>query len=169
MLKFTYEITEDDYVACQLLHYEAKYGKKRNTQNALAWILLGIFLIVVAYNAQEVSWPTVLLAMSGAYWTFSGVNAMFLVRHFRRFYPGTKLQGKKFNAVIDEQGIEISSNVTYTKSKWSDVTVRSEGKDAFMLYSQESATLWMFGKKYLNDEQQREMVRLLESAPKAEQ
>jgi hypothetical protein len=100
--------------------------------------------------------------MVGFYWIYACVSALFPARHYRRYYPGTRLAGKKFRATVIDEGIEVASDLTLTTSMWADITVTAADDQAFMLYSQDTATIFMFGKKYLSAEQQNELSRLID-------
>lgn len=53
-MQFEYEITAEDYVACQLLYYKSTVGNKRIWKRALWWIAIGFVLILAACNAPDV-------------------------------------------------------------------------------------------------------------------
>jgi len=95
-MTFEYEITTDEYAAAQTLYHRLSGGRKR-IQNAVLWILVGAFFIVVAWNQRPMDWAQFLLSMMGAWWIYAGIaNLTLPARHFRRSYLASELTGKKF-------------------------------------------------------------------------
>jgi len=159
-MQFEYEITVDDYVACQLLYYKLSVGRQRIVKRAVSWTILGFLCIVVALSEQVLNWMPILLAVTGALWVYGGVRTFFPARYFRRIYPSTKLTGKRFFASADQEGIQITGEHASWRVQWAGVTLRAENERAFMLHSDETATIFMFGKCYLTDGQQQELRTL---------
>ena len=144
-MQFEYEITAEDYVACQLLYYKSTVGNKRIWKRALWWIAIGFVLILAACNAPDVSWAPVLLAIVGAVWVYGGIRTLLPARYFRRHYSGTKLRGKKFKATVSEEGINVSGEFTQWIVKWNGVIFRAENNKAFIVTDEAAATIFMFG------------------------
>ena len=159
-MQFEYEITAEDYVACQVLYNKMINDAKRIRERALGWIALGLLLILAASSAPSVNWAPVLLALFGAMWIYGGFRMLFPARYLRGHYPGTKLEGKKFNAVINEEGVQIAGKFAKWDVRWDGVTLKAKNKKVFILHSDAAATIFMFGKQYLSEEQQHEMRRL---------
>jgi hypothetical protein len=156
-MQFEYEITADEFVASQLLYYKLSGGRKR-VERALYWILAGFFFVVIAWNEGSHNWAPILLALTGACWIYSGVGNLFPARYFLRAYPGSGVAGKKFKADVSEDGFEVIEDSCSWRVRWSAVRLKGENERVFMLYSQ--GTIFMFGKKYLNSEQQQHLRRL---------
>jgi hypothetical protein len=153
-MHFEYEITADEYVAAQLLYYKRRGGRKR-VERAAGWILAGLFFIVVAWNERVLNWAPILLAAIGAWWIYAGVANLFPARYFRRAYREVEVAGKRFKADVNEDGFEVTGDLCSWRIRWPGVRLKCENKRVFMLYS--AGTIFMFGKKYLNDEQQQEL------------
>ena len=152
---FEYEITADDYAAGQVLYQRLKGGRKR-LQNAIFWILAGTFFILLAWGQRPPGWAQLLLALFGAHWIYVGiVNIILLDRHFRKFYGVSKLAGEKFKTVLSEDALEVTGDTCSWRFKWPAITLKGESKRVFLFYSH--GTIFIFGKKYLNDGQQREL------------
>jgi hypothetical protein len=94
-MNFEYEIAADDYAAGQTL-YNRLSGGRKHAQNAILWILVGGFFIVVAWEQWPINWAQFLLALTGAWWIYAGIVNLFLpARCFRRAYAASELAGKR--------------------------------------------------------------------------
>lgn len=61
----------------------------------------------------------------------------------------------KYRADVNEEGFGVTGDLCSWRVRWSDVQLKAENEHVFMLYAK--GTIFMFGKKYLTDEQQHEM------------
>ena len=156
-MNFEYEITADDYAASQTLNYKLTTGSKRLVRATL-WMVAGIFLILIACNQPAFTWTPILLVITSGWWIYGAIQMLFPADHFRRGYQRTKLSGKKFQAHVDEEGFEIVGDLCSWRVRWPAVTVKGEDKSVFTL--QVEGILFIFGKKYLTNEQQYELRRL---------
>jgi hypothetical protein len=154
---FEYEITADEYVASQLLCHRLSGGRKR-VERAVSWLLAGFVLIVVALNEWSHNWARFLVALTGALCIYSGVVSFFPARFFRRAYPSSEVVGKKFKANVTEDGFEVTGELCSWLVRWPAVRFKGENEQVFMLYSH--GTIFMFGKKYLDSEQQQHLRKL---------
>ena len=68
------------------------------------------------------------------------------------------MAGKRFRADVGEDGIEVADDVCSRKVRWPGVKLNGENEHIFVFYAPD--TIFMFGKKYLNDEQQEELRKL---------
>jgi len=91
-------------------------------------------------------------------WIYSAVASLFPARYFRRAYLESDLAGKSFNADVGEDGFEVTGDQCSWRVRWPGVRVKGENEQVFMLYSH--GTMFIFGKKYLNSEQQEHLRRL---------
>ncbi|MGB9073774.1 MAG: YcxB family protein [Terriglobales bacterium] len=153
-MQFEYEISADEYVPSQVLFYRLTAGRK-STKQAVWWILLGLFFIFVAWDERVLNWAPILLAGTGVWWIYCGIVNLFPGRHFRRAYRETGLAGMKYRADVNEEGFGVTGDLCSWRVRWSDVQLKAENEHVFMLYAK--GTIFMFGKKYLTDEQQHEM------------
>ncbi len=143
-MRFEYEITADDYVAGQILYHQRSGGRK-HIERAVGWCLVGLFFIVVAWNERALNWAPILLAAVGARWIYAGIANVFPARHFRRFYKGSEMAGKRFRADVGEDGIEVADDVCSRKVRWLGVKLNGENEHIFVFYAPD--TIFMFGKK----------------------
>jgi hypothetical protein len=150
-MRFEYEISEEDFVACQSLYNKLHFGRKR-AKHIATWMLTGFFFIAIAWTERSFNWGPFLLVAVGAWCVNCGVRGIFPARYLRRVYRKTNLKGKKFEAQINEAGFEITGDVCDWHVRWPGVLLKGEDDRAFVLYS-EGGTLFMFAKKYLNQEQ----------------
>ena len=155
-MHFEYEIPADEFVASQLLYHKLS-GVKR-FQRAAAWILSGLFLIVVACNQKLSDGSPLLLALIGGWWTYAGVQGLFPSRYFRRAYRAFEFAGSMFKADVDENGFEVKGDLCEWRVKWPGVKLKGEDERVFIFTS--GGTIFTFGKKYLNSEQQQELRKL---------
>jgi hypothetical protein len=79
-------------------------------------------------------------------------------------YPKSEVIGKKFQADIHSDGFEVKGKSCSWQVPWSGVSLKAERERVFMLYVE--GTIFMFGKKYLTDEQQNELRKLASFAEK---
>ena len=157
-MHFEYEITAEDYVACQSLHNKLNLGRKR-TQLIATCVFMGFFFLAIAWTERSLNLGPFLLASMGAWCIIVGVRSIFPASYLRRGYRKTNLSGKKFKAEIYDWGFEVTGDVCGWRVRWPGVLVKGEDDRAFVLYS-EGGTLFMFAKKYLNQEQLDELRKL---------
>jgi len=156
-MQFEYEISRDQFVSSQLLYHKLGGGRKL-VERRVYWILAGFVLIAVAWSDRSLNWSPLLLALIGIWWTYSVVASLFPVRPFRKAYLKSDLAGKKFKADVGEDGFEVTGDECSWRVRWSGVREKGENDQLFMLHSH--GTLFIFGKEYLNTEQQAQFRRL---------
>ena len=156
-MHFEYEITVDEYAAAQQLYHKQSGGRKR-VERATGWIITGVFFIVIAWSERVLNWAPILLAATGVWWIYAGVATFFPTMHFRRAYRRVELAGKRFKADVTEDGFEVAGDLCSWRVRWPSVRLKGENERVFMLYSE--STIFIFGKKYLSDEQQQELRSL---------
>jgi hypothetical protein len=156
-MHFEYEITADQFVASQLLYHKLSGGRKHG-ERAVQWILAGIIFVAVAWSERSLNLTPILLALIGILWIYSAVASLFPARSFRRAYPKSDLARKSFRADVGEDGFEVTGDQCSWRVRWPGVRVKGENEQVFMLYSH--GTLFIFGKKYLNSEQQEHLRSL---------
>ena len=158
-MHFEYEITADDYVASQILYHKLG-GVRRRMQWVAYSVLTGLLFLGIAWSERSawLGWGGLLLAIVGAWWIYIGVLNLFPARHLRRAYRGSELAGREFKAEVDEGGFGITGELCTWRVQWPGVRLKGEDAQVFILYSQ--GTIFMFGKKYLSNEQQQELRRL---------
>jgi len=156
-MRFEYEITADEFAASQLLYYKLSGGRKR-VERAVGWIVSGLALIFIAWNERFLDSAQIILGAIGAWWIYSGVASFFPASYFRRAYPKADLAGKRFTVDANEDGFEVTGDLYSWRVRWPGVRLKAENEQVFMLCSQ--GTIFMFGKKFLTDEQQQELRRL---------
>jgi hypothetical protein len=153
-MQFDYEIPVEEYVSAQVLYYRA-YAKGRIVRRALVWVLLGLFFVLIPLFQWVVAWERILLLLMGSWCVYAGIASLYPTRYYRHSYPESGLAGKKYHADLDEYGFSVSGDSCSWQAPWTDVQHKGEDKRVFMLSGK--ATIFMFGKKYLTDEQQREI------------
>ena len=156
-VQFEYEIRVDEYAAAQSIYYNFTRRHSR-TIRPLWRIFAGIVLIVAGGSQQGSDLASLLLAMIGAWWVYAGIALFFPAKYFRRAYKGAALAGEVFKAVINEKGLEITCDKCAWQVTWPGVTFKAEDKRVFVILSY--GTLFIFGKKYLNSEQEKQIREL---------
>jgi hypothetical protein len=152
-MHFEYHITPDEFVASQLLCYKLKLGSKR-ISNAFGLIMI----FGIAWGKKASDSDSILLGIMGAFFIYIGIDYYFPARRFRRAYQKSETVGKRFQADINKDGFEVTGDVRSWRVQWEGVQLKGENERVFILYS--AGTLFMFGKKYLNNEQQMELRTL---------
>jgi hypothetical protein len=158
-----YEIGADEYVASQLLY--AQLSGSRPAKNGFAGILVGLVIIAIGYDEKFLDPAQIILAVIGAWFIYWGVRCFFPARHLRQAYAKSELAGKKFMADVNRDGFEVTSELWSWGVRWPGVRLKGEEERVFIFSSQ--ATVFMFGKRFLNNEQQEDLRRLsgLSSVP----
>jgi hypothetical protein len=154
-MQFDYEIPVEEYAAAQMLYHTAS-GKSRLIKRALAWVLLGLFFLAIGVFRWADLGP-LLLVLTGAWFNYCGIMSLFPTRYFRRAYPQSGLAGKNYHAELDENGFSVIGDSCSWRVLWSEASLKGENERVFMFNAK--ATLFIFGKKYLTDEQQKEIRR----------
>ena len=70
----------------------------------------------------------------------------------RRHSPQSGFAGKKYHAELDENGFSVSGDDCSWRVPWTEALIKSEDKLVFMISAK--GTIFIFGKKYLTNEQQ---------------
>jgi hypothetical protein len=153
-MQFDYEIPVEEYVSAQVLYYRA-YAKGRIVRRALVWVLLGLFSVLIAVFQWVVAWERIVLLLAGAWWVYGGIASLYPTRYYRRSYPESGLVGKKYHADLDNHGFSVRGDSCSWQVPWTEVQHKGEDDRVFMFSGK--ATIFMFGKEYLTDEQQREI------------
>jgi hypothetical protein len=156
-MQFDYEIPVEEYTAGQVLYYKA-CAKGRLVKRALSWVLLGLFSVFIAASRWVVDWAPILLLLTGALFIYWGIVSLFPRRHYRRHYPESGLAGTSYHAELDEHGFSVKGDGCSWRVLWTDVLFKGEDNRVLMLSGE--GTIFVFGKKYLTDDQQKEIRRL---------
>jgi len=156
-MQFEYEITIDEFAASQLLYFKLSLGRKR-AQRGIQWILVGLIFFAVGWTEGSEAWAPILVASVGALCIYYGVRYFFPAAYFRRAYHKAGMASKKFKAHLNEDGYEVTGDLCSWRIRWPGVQLKGENERVFMLYA--ANTIFMFGKKYLNNEQEQEFRRL---------
>ncbi len=165
-LHFEYEITPDEYVAAQLLHHKLS-GLTRQKVYGPIWIIVGAVLLVMSFNSRPPAWapydysaglPLFLLSVIGAWWIYAGLRMLFPAMYFRRAYRSFEYPGKSFRADVDETGFHVAGEFQEWRVKWPGVRLKGENKKVCIFLA--GGTLYIFGKRFLNQEQQQELRKL---------
>jgi len=99
-----------------------------------------------------------LLAAIGAWWIYASVRSLYPARYYRRAYRSFEYAGKSFKASLDDGGFQVEGEFCEWHVKWPGVRLKGEGERVFIFLS--GGTIFIFGKKYLSEGQQRELRRL---------
>jgi hypothetical protein len=157
MMQFDYEIPVEEYAAAQMLSLRKHY-KGRLIKRALMWVLLGLLFFLVAVCRAEEFGPLLLL-LTGGWFIWCGIISLFPTRYYRRVYATTDLRGKNYHAELDDNGFSVSGDSCSWRVPWTEVHLKGENKKVFIFNAKGS--IFIFGKKYLTDEQQKEVRRFV--------
>ncbi|HEY7096463.1 MAG TPA: YcxB family protein [Terriglobales bacterium] len=156
-MQFDYEIPAEEFAAAQLLYYKG-YAKGKHIKRAMGWLLTGVFLVSVAIAQWTADWTPILLLLTGVWFLYVGISILHPRLHFRRYYPVSGLAGRTYHADLDQDGMSVSGDGCSWQVRWTDVLVKGEDNRVFMFTGK--GTIFIFGKKYLTDEQQHKFASL---------
>jgi|SRR5579864_1376654 len=157
-MRFEYEIGVDEYVSGSLVFWELS-DRRRRTARALWWTVAGGAAIVIAWTGEPFL-RSIVLTLFGALWIYEGgMRNLFPQSYLSRCYKMAELAGKRFTANTNQDGVEITSGSWSWRVPWRGVRLKAEDERVFMIYS--FGTMFIFGKKYLTDEQQQELRKFL--------
>jgi len=156
-MQFDYEIPVDEYAAAQMLYHRAN-SKSRLVKRALGWVLGGLFLSLVALFRWADLGPFLLL-LTGASYIYRGIASLFANlfprRYYRRAYAESGVVGENYHAELDENGFSVTADSCTWRVLWTEVTLKGEDKCVFIFIAK--GTIFIFGKRYLTDEQQKDI------------
>jgi len=158
-MQFDYEIPVEEYAAAQVLYYKA-CSKGQVPKRGLGWVLLGSFFVLIAGFRWAADWAPILLLLTGLWFIYGGIRMLSPTRFYRAYYIRSGLAGKKYHAELDENGFSVSGDACSWRVQWTDALLRGEDKRVFMFSGK--GTIFIFGKKYLTEDQQK-VVRQLAS------
>jgi hypothetical protein len=164
-MHFEYEIPVDEFVASQLLYYKLSGGRKR-VERAVGWIIAGVACIFIAWINRSMEFTPILFAGIGVWWIYCGVANLLPARYVRRGYQKSDLAGKTYKADVNEDGFEVTGDMYAWRVRWPGVRLKGENERVIIFCA--ANTIFIFGKKYLNSEQQQELRRLSGLTPHAE-
>jgi hypothetical protein len=153
-MQFDYEIPVEEYAAAQVLYYKA-CAKGQHLKRALGWMLLGLFFVLIAVFRWAPDWPPILLLLTGAWFIYAAIAILFPRRHYRRYYPASGLAGKNYHAELDDDGFSVIGDGCSWRVPWAEALLKGEDNRVFMFSGK--GTIFIFGKKFLTDQQQQEI------------
>jgi hypothetical protein len=156
-MQFDYEIPVEEYAAAQVLYYKA-CTKGQLVKQAFGWVLCGLFFVLTAAFRWAADWPPILLLLTGVWFIYGGIRMLFPTRHYRRYYPQSGLAGKRYHAELDENGFSVSGDACSWRVLWTEALLKGEDKRVFMFSGK--GTVFIFGKKYLTEDQQNAIRQL---------
>ncbi len=164
-MEFEYEISADDYAAAALLHH--RLGRKR--MQAAGWFFAGASLLAVGLIEQDRGLSPILLAAIGVWFAWVGISWAFpgegYRRRCRKQYRKLGFEGHKYRATASAEGFEVVGENRTWRNSWSHVSPKGEDERVFMFHS--AGVVFVFAKRYLADEQQRELRTLAGLTPDA--
>ena len=156
-MHFEYEIGPDEYVAAQSLYLKLSRDQRRVQWTAFCF-LGGLLLILISRTRASFGWGEIVLMGMGTWLLYVGFLNLFPARYYRRAYRSANLGGKTFTVDLADDGFEVVGEYCTWRVQWPGVTLKGENEKVFMICS--AGTIFMFGKKYLTDQQQQELRRL---------
>ncbi len=156
-MQFEYEIPVEEYAAAQMLYYKA-LSKGQLVKRVFTYMVLGLFYVLIAIARWKPDWPPVLLLFTGVLFIYGGIATLFpAARHYSRYYAQSDLAGKKYCAEMNESGFSVSGDGCSWRVLWTEALHKGEDNRVFIFCAK--GTIFIFGKKYLTDEQQRTLRR----------
>ena len=157
-MEFEYEISADDFAGAAILYHNLS-GKRRS---ASGWIFSGACLLIICLLERDRGLSPILLGAIGVWWMWAGITRVFpgsyLGRPYRKHYQKLGLEGKKYHASVNQEGFQVVGENSSWNYRWANVSVKGEDDRVFVLFA--GATLFIFAKRYLVDQQQHELRSL---------
>jgi hypothetical protein len=153
-MNFEYAITVDEYIAACFLYHKLNGSRRRML--GVGWILAGLlFFVMASIERVPCNWTPAILAGVGAWGIYGGFRMLFPTRYFSLAYPAADLAGKRFKADVTADGLDVTGDLRSWHVRWPGMRLKGENERVFMFYS--SGTMFIFGKEYLTNQQQREL------------
>jgi hypothetical protein len=156
-MEFEYEVSAADYYDASIFYY--RLNRRRLAAGSGSLFIFGGFLIVVGLIEKEKGLSPLLLIALGAILIWFGVVGFFPRlsprKRFRKCFKELGIEGKKYRAAVDTEGINIVGDDTTWSRRWSDISSKGEDDKLFLFCSK--FTMFIFAKRYLTEEQQQEL------------
>jgi hypothetical protein len=156
-MQFEYQIAADEYVAAHLLRERIGNRGARLARGSF-FLLSGLFMVFFAWDIRNLTWAAIGFLASSAWWIWLGVVTLYPSLYYRRMYRKTRVEGKNFKAEVNDVGFEVEGDLRRWQVQWPGAHPKGEDEIVFAFFS--AGTVFVFGKKYLNAEQQRELRHL---------
>jgi hypothetical protein len=169
-MKFEYEIGFEEYVAARHLSHRLSRRRRRLFRPAMSF-LTALAFFLFAYTVRAKAAMAVLYAVIGAVWLAAGFAYLIPVLSGRspltseRSYRFSGVAGHRYRADVNEEGFRVEGALRSWEVRWPAVRLKGEDDRIFLLRS--GHTLFVFGKKYLDSDQQQELRRLCGLAQQA--
>ena len=102
--------------------------------------------------------PLIIVAVFGISWVYGGIRILFPRRYYRRVYRSSELSDKSYKAELDESGFRVAGDFCEWTVKWPGLKLKGEDERVFIFCA--ANTIFIFGKKFLTNEQQQELRKL---------
>jgi hypothetical protein len=157
-VEFEYEINADDFASGMTL-YQKKVGGFRYR---LAYILIGTALILLPIvvrhnNGSEIDAPWFTIAF-GIVFLCCGIATLFYSSRVRRTYGNSEIASQRYNAVLTENGVDVSGPNRHWQFGWTVVKIRAENETLFIF--SDTSVVFIFAKRYLTSEQMAQVRQL---------
>lgn len=156
-MQFEYQIDLEEYVAGQLV----LRGSRRPTwryEYAIAYCFVGTVIAIAAWNERALWLICFVLAGVGARWFYAAFGTLLPAIHYRQRYKKSEVIGKRYAADVNEKGFDVNGQDWGWRVQWSGVRDKGEDERVFMFHA--ANTLFIIGKKYLSEDQQKELRKL---------
>jgi hypothetical protein len=129
-MEFEYEVSADDYVKA-LIVYNGLNRKWRGAGSGTYFLFSG-FLLAVGLVERERGLSPLLLVALGALTIWLGIVSVFprLSSHraYRRHYRELGIEGKKYRANVNEEGLNVAGDGTTWSRQWTHLSSKGEDK-----------------------------------------
>jgi hypothetical protein len=162
-MQFEYEIGFEEYVAARHLSHRLSGRKRRVFRPALSFLTSFTFFLY-AYSIRAARPMALLFVIIATIWLAAGLAYLLPVLSGRpalsseRAYRFSGVSGQRYRADVNEEGFRVESALRSWEVRWPAVRLKGEDDRIFLLRS--GHTLFVFGKKYLDSDQQQELRRL---------
>jgi hypothetical protein len=162
-MQFEYEIGFEEYVAARHLSHRLRGRRRRLLRPALSFLTSATSLFY-AYSIRATRPMALLFVLIATVWLAAGLAYLLPVLFGRpalsseRAYRFSGVAGHRYRADVNEEGFRIDSALRSWEVRWPAVGLKGEDDRIFLLRS--GHTLFVFGKKYLDSDQQQELRKL---------
>ena len=165
-IQFAFEVTQDDYAEANALICRKLKWKR-------SWIvpLLGVAVMAVPFAQVDADgymnphlgnlWIMVLGGFALIYYGLRYQSASYTAR---QHYPSTGIEYHRFIAFVSGEGIQVRGTFCEWKYGWPAILLAEESEKLFALYT--GLQIFVFAKRYLNDEQTNTLRSLIAAQPK---
>ena len=118
-----------------------------------------MILLLVALLERDRGLSPILLGAIGVWWICVDIGrifpGVFMRQYYRRVYQKFGIDRTKYLASIDDRVLQVEGENASWRVRWQEVSPKGEDPEVFMFHAR--GTMFIFAKRYLAEEQQRQL------------